>query len=236
MRQALADALQSFEGALLVISHDRVMLRTVVDELWLVSDGGVKPFDDDLDGYARWLAARGRRLRARPDGAGRRRRTTTTAANEAPTEKEVPAADERVPRSASVNGTAKRGTGTSNGTGGSGDGSVAAHDAVAVGTETGAGPSSAERRRAEAQRRSALAPLRREVEREERALGATSARLETLRERLSAPELYNDEGKEKLAALLGEEADARRSLESIEEALLAAMERLELAETGHSAR
>lgn len=58
MRQALADALQVFEGALLVISHDRVMLRSVVDSLWLVSDRGVGQFDDDLDGYARWLAAR----------------------------------------------------------------------------------------------------------------------------------------------------------------------------------
>ena len=58
MRQALADALVSFEGALLVISHDRTMLRSVVDELWLVADGNLSPFDDDLDGYARWLAQR----------------------------------------------------------------------------------------------------------------------------------------------------------------------------------
>ena len=56
MRQALADALVSFEGALLVISHDRTMLRTVVDELWLVANRGLRRFDDDLDGYARWLA------------------------------------------------------------------------------------------------------------------------------------------------------------------------------------
>lgn len=58
MRQALADALVSFEGALLVISHDRTMLRSVVDELWLVADQSLTPFDDDLDGYARWLSKR----------------------------------------------------------------------------------------------------------------------------------------------------------------------------------
>lgn len=58
MRQALADALVSFEGALIVISHDRTMLRTVVDELWLVADRTLRRFDDDLDGYARWLASR----------------------------------------------------------------------------------------------------------------------------------------------------------------------------------
>ena len=226
MRQALADALQSFEGALLVISHDRVMLRAVVDELWLVSDGGVKPFDDDLDGYARWLATRGAPAAGE---AGRGGATMTAAAGEVPAT-EVPATSERARRSPPAECTATRGTGTSNGAGGCGDASAAA-DRTAVAE---AGPSGAERRRAEARRRSELAPLRREVEREERALGASSARLETLRERLSAPELYNDEGKERLAALLGEEADARRSLESVEEALLAAMERLELAETGHS--
>ncbi|MEE9322833.1 MAG: ATP-binding cassette domain-containing protein [Granulosicoccus sp.] len=58
MRQALADALLSFEGALLVISHDRIMLRSVVDELLLVADTRVVAFKDDLDGYARWLAKR----------------------------------------------------------------------------------------------------------------------------------------------------------------------------------
>lgn len=56
MRDALAEALQHYGGALLVISHDRSLLRSVVDDLVLVSDGSVKPFDDDLDGYARWLS------------------------------------------------------------------------------------------------------------------------------------------------------------------------------------
>ncbi len=56
MRDALAEALQQYSGALLVISHDRSLLRSVVDDLQLVADGSVQPFDDDLDGYARWLA------------------------------------------------------------------------------------------------------------------------------------------------------------------------------------
>ncbi len=55
MRQALSDALQLFDGALLVVSHDRTLLRTVVDGLWLVDQQIVQPFDEDLDGYARWL-------------------------------------------------------------------------------------------------------------------------------------------------------------------------------------
>ena len=56
MRDSLAEALQHYEGALVVISHDRTLLRSVVDDLVLVSDGSVQPFDDDLDGYARWLS------------------------------------------------------------------------------------------------------------------------------------------------------------------------------------
>ena len=56
MRQALAEALQDFSGALIVISHDRTLLRSAVDSLWLVADAQVQPFNDDLDGYARWLS------------------------------------------------------------------------------------------------------------------------------------------------------------------------------------
>ena len=56
MRTALSEAIQHFSGALVVISHDRNLLRSTVDELLLVSQHGVSPFTDDLDGYARWLA------------------------------------------------------------------------------------------------------------------------------------------------------------------------------------
>ena len=55
MRLALTMALQDFEGALVVVSHDRHLLRTVADDLWLVSDGQAKPFDGDLDDYRQWL-------------------------------------------------------------------------------------------------------------------------------------------------------------------------------------
>ncbi|MFZ5723578.1 MAG: ATP-binding cassette domain-containing protein [Pseudomonadota bacterium] len=58
MREALTEALQEFDGALVVVSHDRHLLRATVDELVLVDDGMVRPFDDDLDGYAKWLDMR----------------------------------------------------------------------------------------------------------------------------------------------------------------------------------
>ncbi|MBN2885929.1 MAG: ATP-binding cassette domain-containing protein, partial [Chromatiaceae bacterium] len=57
MRLALGEALQDFEGALVVVSHDRHLLRVTCDTLWLVDGGRVAPFDGDLDDYPAWLAA-----------------------------------------------------------------------------------------------------------------------------------------------------------------------------------
>jgi len=56
MREALTLALQETEAAVVLVSHDRHLLRTTVDELWLVADGKAQPFDGDLDDYADWLA------------------------------------------------------------------------------------------------------------------------------------------------------------------------------------
>src|SRR5690349_587633 len=59
MREALADALADFDGALVLVSHDRHLLGMVCDSFWRVADGSVEPFDGDLDDYARWLRSRG---------------------------------------------------------------------------------------------------------------------------------------------------------------------------------
>ena len=55
MRHALSVALQGFEGAMVVVSHDRHLLRSTTDELYLVHDKQVQPFDGDLDDYHHWL-------------------------------------------------------------------------------------------------------------------------------------------------------------------------------------
>jgi ATP-binding cassette subfamily F protein 3 len=57
MRHALTQALQGYEGALVVVSHDRHLLRSTCDELWLVSNGEVAPFTGDLEDYRNWLDA-----------------------------------------------------------------------------------------------------------------------------------------------------------------------------------
>ncbi|WP_368529944.1 ABC transporter ATP-binding protein [Enterobacter cloacae] len=55
MRQALTEALIEFEGALVVVSHDRHLIRSTTDDLYLVHDSKVEPFDGDLEDYQQWL-------------------------------------------------------------------------------------------------------------------------------------------------------------------------------------
>jgi len=62
-REALAVALNEFEGTLMLVSHDRALLRSVCDEFWLVSRGDVTPFDGDLDDYQAYLLEEARRAR-----------------------------------------------------------------------------------------------------------------------------------------------------------------------------
>ena len=62
-REALAMALNEFEGTVMLVSHDRALLRSVCDEFWMVSRGGVSPFDGDLDDYQRYLLDEAKRQR-----------------------------------------------------------------------------------------------------------------------------------------------------------------------------
>ncbi|HET8745577.1 MAG TPA: ATP-binding cassette domain-containing protein [Ramlibacter sp.] len=62
-REALSVALNEFEGTVMLVSHDRALLRSVCDEFWLVGRGTVAPFDGDLDDYQKYLLEEARRLR-----------------------------------------------------------------------------------------------------------------------------------------------------------------------------
>ncbi|HEY8358827.1 MAG TPA: ATP-binding cassette domain-containing protein [Ramlibacter sp.] len=62
-REALAMALNEFEGTVMLVSHDRALLRSVCDEFWMVGRGGIAPFDGDLDDYQRYLLDEAKRLR-----------------------------------------------------------------------------------------------------------------------------------------------------------------------------
>jgi ATP-binding cassette subfamily F protein 3 len=62
-REALSMALNEFDGTVMLVSHDRALLRAVCDEFWLVGRGEIKPFDGDLDDYQRYLLEESKRLR-----------------------------------------------------------------------------------------------------------------------------------------------------------------------------
>ncbi|MBH8581044.1 ATP-binding cassette domain-containing protein [Bisbaumannia pacifica] len=69
MREALTEALAGFEGAVILVSHDRHLLRATVDEFWRVADHRLEPFDGDLEDYRAWLKVRleGERREARAE-------------------------------------------------------------------------------------------------------------------------------------------------------------------------
>jgi ATP-binding cassette subfamily F protein 3 len=173
MRHALTMALQGFEGAMVVVSHDRHILRSVADSLWLVAGGKVQPFDDDLDGYARWLAE----------------------------QRNQRAADEQF----ALGGSADTGA----------DNSAEAKKA---------------RKRAEADRRKALQPLKRVVERAEQKVEKLTAALAKIEEKLGDAGIYADERKSDLKAALAERADLRGQLDDAEAEWMDASEALEAAE------
>jgi len=166
MRLALTMALQDFEGALIVVSHDRHLLRTVADELWLVADGQAKVFDGDLDDYRQWLLVKDKPLKNKPEKS----ETSVSAAN------------------------TKKGD-----------------------------------RQAAAEARQRLQPLRNTVKKTEKEMNALQKVIGDVEQKLVDNSLYEAAEKDRLKALLAEQAAAKSELELVEMAWLEASEAIELA-------
>ena len=79
MCHALTVALQAFEGAVIVVSHDRHLLRNTVDQFLLIADGKAEVFDDDLDAYSRWIIAQRKEANSQP--ATEKNYSTDTTSN-----------------------------------------------------------------------------------------------------------------------------------------------------------
>jgi len=96
MREALADALAEFDGALVLVSHDRHLLGLVCDSFWRVADGVVESFDGDLDDYARWLRSRGSEAKKKNKGKDKdKEERVATVVIESPDERRRNAAAQR---------------------------------------------------------------------------------------------------------------------------------------------
>ena len=91
-REALGMAINEFEGTVMLVSHDRALLRSVCDEFWMVSHGGVAPFDGDLDDYQRYLLDEAKRSREAVRQEQVQANRALAAAKAAPIAKPLPAA------------------------------------------------------------------------------------------------------------------------------------------------
>ncbi len=216
MREALSEALQDYEGALVVVSHDRHLLRVTVDQLLLVDGGRVVPFDGDLDDYPAWLLRRQSRLEQ-------------AAAEVAP----GGARDKAGGMMGGIPGEAAGGTageavgGTSSGTSPC---SPAPRTPAAVPDNSAAARK--DQRRMEAEERKRTQPLRQRLQKLEAQLDRLAARRTTLEAELAAPALYEAEGKPRLLKLLTDKQQLDAEEAEVETAWLEASEALEIASSG----
>ncbi len=193
-REALSMALNEFEGTVMLVSHDRALLRAVCDEFWMVGRGKVEPFDGDLDDYQKYLLDESKRLREEAKNSARN--TVPTLAPETPsaTIANMPS-DQASAVSALTTPPAAKPT---------------AAAATLPGTPS---LSSAEQRKLEAQKRQQLAaqtrPLKRELEQNElrmASIDAEKTRLEALLTTPVSPAEMADAGR-RLKSLADEVTD-----------------------------
>ncbi|HET9389723.1 MAG TPA: ATP-binding cassette domain-containing protein [Steroidobacteraceae bacterium] len=169
MRQALSVALQEYEGAVVLVSHDRHLLRTVADRFQIVHDGRATHFDGDLEDYAKWLS-----------------------------ERESGSADDGPPME------------------------------TATPAEPATGAAAAkQRRRAEAERRNRLTPLKARVAKCDAELARLAEEVRAIQGALAEPALYENESKDRLRELLARQTLLTRQTEEAEAAWLEASEELE---------
>jgi ATP-binding cassette subfamily F protein 3 len=99
-REALSMALNEFEGTVMLVSHDRALLRAVCDEFWLVSKGGIAPFDGDLDDYQQFLLDEAKRMKAlaQTEQAQLQQKSLKVVAKPSPPKVSVPGAQKKQQR------------------------------------------------------------------------------------------------------------------------------------------
>jgi len=171
MREALTEALAGFEGTVILVSHDRHLLRATVDEFWRVADHRVEPFDGDLEDYRAWLKAR----------LEENRRDARSEKNER--QSQQPSSDRKAARKAA------------------------------------------------AELREKLRPLKKERDKAEKAMEAAQHSLEAVEAILADPELYTDSArKAELTDALAKQATIKAQLDDAEQTWLAAEEALEAME------
>jgi ATP-binding cassette, subfamily F, member 3 len=165
-REALQMALNEFEGTVMLVSHDRALLRSVCDEFWLVGSGVVKPFDGDLDDYQKYLLDMAKQRRESLSARNKAQASVKTPASE-PTPAPLPMTPDFIARPA---------------------GSTTSSAPKGIKIEPEALFKSKEQRQSEARERSALAekakPLKTRLKQFEDSIAALKAEQEALHAKL----------------------------------------------------
>ncbi|MBR5494561.1 MAG: ATP-binding cassette domain-containing protein, partial [Psychrobacter sp.] len=198
MRQALTIALQGFEGAVVLVSHDRELIANVCDELFLVHDGIIEEFDGDISDYGKWLAEK-RKQENTPDKSNSKKKSKKDNKKFVSRETNTSLASNQISNKAAT-APAK-----------------AAQPAL----------SKEEQRKLAAEQRKLTAPVRREIEDTEKALAKITEKLASLETKLADTELYEESRKADLLVLLNEQTALQQQHSDNEEKLLLAMTTLE---------
>jgi ATP-binding cassette subfamily F protein 3 len=180
-REALSMALNEFEGTVMLVSHDRALLRAVCDEFWMVGRGKVEPFDGDLDDYQKYLLEESKRLREEAKNSARDAVVTAAAA---PTLAPAPAANATAAHNDQSPSSAAPAPSPAS--------VVAVKGSSWAITQTStSAPNSAEQRKLDAQKRQQLAaqtrPLKRELEQNEERMASIEVEKNQLEALLTTP-------------------------------------------------
>ena len=200
MRAALTNALALFEGAVVIVSHDRYLLRASIDTFWCVADGRVSPFDGDLDDYHTWLRARTGTPQTAPSHT---KSPDTTSSQIKSARAEPPTGDD----TANAN---------------------AAADRPAPIDEPARIDKKAQRQAAAAQR-AQLKPLTQARDRAEKALEKAQAAMTVIEHQLADPTLYDASRKKELLDLTQQQGELTVRLAALETAWIEAEEALDAA-------
>ena len=200
MRHALAMALQGYTGAIVLVSHDRHLLRHVVESLWLVEGGSVAEYPDDLSTYEKWVLAGDKAPENRTEG-----HKSDTAE----------AADQHSGRVQSSSGLTS-----------SGDPSSGAHTSTSSSSHQPALRGKAQRQ-SNAEQRQRLKPLRQALQKTEKQLESLQSKLEALQAKLADSAMYEEGQRDRLAEVVKQEGATKAELETVEELWMEQQEALE---------
>ncbi|WP_289116374.1 ATP-binding cassette domain-containing protein [uncultured Psychrobacter sp.] len=200
MRQALTIALQGFQGAVVLVSHDRELIANVCDELYLVHDGQIDEFDGDISDYGKWLAEKRKQENSQDKSTSKKK-----------SKKESKIFVSRETGNSQVTNQVSN---------------TAPDNSSKSNTATPA-LSKEEQRKLAAEQRKRTAPIRREIEETEKALAKIEGQLATLEEKLADTELYEESRKADLLVLLNEQTALQQQHSDNEEKLLLSMTTLE---------